>query len=230
MLKLAPIAVAIALCLSLAGCPKSGSGGGSSGADGGSAHVPGSQHDAGSMGGGNAGTTGGSTDAGSGQPPGHGPDAGGTLPGGKDAGTVSADAGAPSSDCNPACAAYQHCALVQVQCIKAPCPPLSQCVDNPTCGGIAARPCPGSGQCVDDPRDSCDPNKGGADCGGLCVCVDKVLCVKGKVWDSTQCTCVAAATGPTCGKTTCPVDQECCNASCGICTPPGGACTQQACL
>ena len=33
-----------------------------------------------------------------------------------------------------------------------------------------------------------------------------------------------------CGPNTCAVGEVCCNASCGICTPPGGACTQQACL
>ena len=37
------------------------------------------------------------------------------------------------------------------------------------CGGIAGFPCPEGYQCVDDPRDSCDPNAGGADCGGICV-------------------------------------------------------------
>ena len=36
--------------------------------------------------------------------------------------------------------------------------------------------------------------------------------------------------GPrTCGNTTCPQGQVCCNASCGICTPPGGACIQVFC-
>jgi hypothetical protein len=32
-----------------------------------------------------------------------------------------------------------------------------------------------------------------------------------------------------CGAVTCDPGQVCCNASCGICTPPGGACTQQIC-
>ncbi|PTL85322.1 hypothetical protein [Vitiosangium sp. GDMCC 1.1324] len=36
------------------------------------------------------------------------------------------------------------------------------------CGGIAAIPCPEGYVCVDDPSDDCDPNNGGADCGGLC--------------------------------------------------------------
>lgn len=39
------------------------------------------------------------------------------------------------------------------------------------CGGIAGFPCPDGMQCSDDPEDSCDPNNGGADCGGICVSV-----------------------------------------------------------
>ncbi|HZH15244.1 MAG TPA: hypothetical protein VE057_12900 [Archangium sp.] len=37
------------------------------------------------------------------------------------------------------------------------------------CGGFAAIQCPEGLVCVDDPNDSCDPNTGGADCGGICV-------------------------------------------------------------
>lgn len=43
------------------------------------------------------------------------------------------------------------------------------CVYPTFCGGIAGFPCPKGQTCVDDPRDDCDPNNGGADCGGLCV-------------------------------------------------------------
>jgi hypothetical protein len=35
--------------------------------------------------------------------------------------------------------------------------------------------------------------------------------------------------GVACGKAKCAGGQVCCNASCGICTPPGGVCTQQVC-
>ena len=35
--------------------------------------------------------------------------------------------------------------------------------------------------------------------------------------------------GEVCGDIVCPDGELCCNASCGICTPPGGVCTQQAC-
>lgn len=37
------------------------------------------------------------------------------------------------------------------------------------CGGIAAITCTEGLVCVDDPKDTCDPTKGGADCGGICM-------------------------------------------------------------
>lgn len=36
------------------------------------------------------------------------------------------------------------------------------------CGGIAGIRCPEGQACVDDPTDSCDPERGGADCPGIC--------------------------------------------------------------
>ena len=36
------------------------------------------------------------------------------------------------------------------------------------CGGFAGFACPEGFVCVDDPKDSCDPDQGGADCGGIC--------------------------------------------------------------
>jgi hypothetical protein len=46
----------------------------------------------------------------------------------------------------------------------------SQCIEpSGTCGGIAGLQCPTGQRCVDNPRDNCDPNNGGADCGGVCV-------------------------------------------------------------
>jgi hypothetical protein len=32
-----------------------------------------------------------------------------------------------------------------------------------------------------------------------------------------------------CGETACPLGQVCCNPSCGVCTPPDGACTTELC-
>lgn len=37
------------------------------------------------------------------------------------------------------------------------------------CGGVGGIQCPSGMMCVDDPSDDCDPNRGDADCGGICV-------------------------------------------------------------
>jgi hypothetical protein len=37
------------------------------------------------------------------------------------------------------------------------------------CGGIAGLTCSSGKTCVDDPSDSCDPEAGGRDCGGVCI-------------------------------------------------------------
>ena len=76
-----------------------------------------------------------------------------------------------------------------------------QCPAQQFCGGIAAIPCPGAGKCVDNSNDSCDPNNGGADCGGICVCIENQLCVIGSHFDSSPqvCACVPDATPQFCG-------------------------------
>jgi len=137
------------------------------------------------------------------------------------------------------------------------CSPKNPDLEGPMCGGIAGIACPGSGVCVDDPRDDCSPDAGGADCSGVCRCTSIGLCVEGQTWDGSPevCACVpavnpcAAVLCPTqtkcvvrdgdavcvplerveCGNTICSPGLVCCNASCGICTPPGGACIQIAC-
>ena len=60
------------------------------------------------------------------------------------------------------------------------CPPNFTCLENPmiadaggkcvqNCGGFAGFQCSDPNEeCVDNPNDSCDPNNGGADCGGIC--------------------------------------------------------------
>ncbi|HET9953062.1 MAG TPA: protease complex subunit PrcB family protein [Polyangiaceae bacterium] len=104
-------------------------------------------------------------------------------------------------DCRPKgcegveCAKGERCELHEVVCVRAPCDPVPVCVadvNGPFCGGIAGRPCPGAGSCVDDPDDTCDPNEGGADCGGMCVCAVQHNCGAGQVFDSSPgvCACV----------------------------------------
>jgi hypothetical protein len=98
------------------------------------------------------------------------------------------------------------------------------------CGGIAGIACPGAGRCVDDPSDGCDPAHGGADCGGICQCIETALCVKGLHFDASPSVCACVAdTGESCGDTTCGPGTYCCNASCGMCVKPGMACIQIAC-
>jgi hypothetical protein len=114
------------------------------------------------------------------------------------------------ADCGGICVpATNPCAAVLCQtgseCVvvdgKAVCQPAF-------CGGIAGIKCADGFDCVDNPKDDCDPNNGGADCGGICV---------------------PAKGGAACGKVVCGPGLTCCNASCGICTPPGGVCIQIVC-
>ena len=45
------------------------------------------------------------------------------------------------------------------------------------CGGFLGLACEDPNQeCVDDPNDDCDPNQGGADCGGICVEAGPTFC------------------------------------------------------
>ncbi|KAJ6259667.1 hypothetical protein Dda_5305 [Drechslerella dactyloides] len=47
---------------------------------------------------------------------------------------------------------------------------LGICVVEEFCGGFAGSACEDPNDvCIDDPRDECDPENGGADCGGLCI-------------------------------------------------------------
>lgn len=104
-------------------------------------------------------------------------------------------------------------------------------VEDTFCGGFAGIACPGAGMCVDDPSDDCDPENGGADCGGLCECnAAAISCPAGYELndDPAICDCLPIE-GEACGPTTCAAGQVCCNESCGICTEPGGFCTEQFC-
>ncbi|KAL1850712.1 hypothetical protein VTK73DRAFT_9608 [Phialemonium thermophilum] len=85
-------------------------------------------------------------------------------------------------------ATYQSCGGHRVN--PRPCPENHICIDDPRregscgmacdmpgicvepttfCGGFAGVACESGKVCVDDPRDRCDPENGGADCGGFCV-------------------------------------------------------------
>lgn len=121
------------------------------------------------------------------------------------------------------------------------------------CGGFAGLECDEGFECVDDRRDSCDPKLGGADCIGVCRKAKKdqcdhkpnqyvgnsleecatihFICAEGEQYfaDDCGCGCEPAPVLEECGADVCAEGMVCCNASCGICTEPGGFCTQQAC-
>ena len=108
---------------------------------------------------------------------------------------------------------------------------------GPTCGGIAGKACPGGGKCVDDPSDSCDPAKGGADCGGICTCVETVLCVKGSKFDSSPSVCACVPEKPVCGPVCdiyCPFGNVLDSQGCPTCTcnkpTPGQTCPSDQCM
>lgn len=125
------------------------------------------------------------------------------------------------------------------------------------CGGIAGIACPAGLRCVDNPDDGCDPRVG-ADCGGVCVprrgpppggggeCRRRDPAKRYIVSDPDRCAAVRFACnegeapffddcgcgcqrGEPCGDAVCGAGTYCCNASCGICAPEGGFCTQQVC-
>lgn len=93
----------------------------------------------------------------------------------------------------PQCPPEDPCALVR--CAAGTTCVAGQCLPGElvTCGGFAGIPCPGVGVCVDDPRDRCRPRTGGADCGGLCTCVQNLACTIGTRFDASPgvCACVS---------------------------------------
>jgi len=104
------------------------------------------------------------------------------------------------------CGAGTHCEMVETACLNPPCELIPNCV-------------------VDE---------------GLTPDCDNVTCGAGFHCELVQPTCPTTAPCPqipqcvidpgvACGDINCAPGLVCCNASCGICTPPGAFCTQQAC-
>ncbi len=94
------------------------------------------------------------------------------------------------------------------------------------CGGFAGIPCPGAGQCVDDPSDDCDPENGGADCGGVCECLATARCIQGYHFDPSPQVCACVPDTPEldpCARVRCMAGTHC-EASGGVasCVPDGG--------
>ena len=87
---------------------------------------------------------------------------------GSDADGGVADGGGKPGACDLQCAPGEHCALVQVTCVRAPCPPLPQCVidaqSGTGCGSRGQAACPSDQFCDFAPGSNC----GAADEGGTC--------------------------------------------------------------
>lgn len=149
----------------------------------------------------------------------------------------------PLSDCTSfRCEEGQHCKM-----IHPPCAPPQDGLSLPS----ACKPFP---QCVDDgPQDPprscavvlckegtyCDDSSGVAECVPSDVCAG-VRCDKGYHCEPVEVVCVRAPCPPVpecvpdekgmrCGPNVCAKGQVCCNESCGICTPPDGACIDLYC-
>ena len=115
------------------------------------------------------------------------------------------------------------------------CPSGYQCYGNrvvadipghcyQSCGGIRGLACGVGETCVDDPRDTCDPNNGGADCGGLCKPADQCFFggkfyKNGEAFGSTDgCNTCSCANGTVrCTLRACPPPppQDCRTSGCG---------------
>lgn len=107
---------------------------------------------------------------------------------------------------------------------------------GPFCGGIAAFECPGAGSCVDNPNDGCDPERGGADCGGLCECNVRALCIQGFAFDASPEVCACVPSEPpvdACAAVRCRAGTQCevvdDRASCAS-DEPTNACAAASCL
>jgi hypothetical protein len=110
--------------------------------------------------------------------------------------------------------AVRHAAAVWfVLCGLAACRPVDEAPDpaSVSCAGFSGKACPGGGRCADDPNDDCDPLHGGADCAGLCSCIETALCIQGDVFDSSPsvCACVPAPVADPCAAVRCKAGSHC---------------------
>jgi hypothetical protein len=129
------------------------------------------------------------------------------------------------------CAVGTRCEVIdgEGQCTALePTPP-----SGPFCGGIAALECPGSGSCVDAPGDGCDPDNGGADCGGVCECNVRALCIQGFQFDPSPEVCACVSTAPevdACASARCEAGTECVVVDgAATCQPAANACAAVSC-
>ncbi len=109
-------------------------------------------------------------------------------------GRASCEPDAPSSCAAVSCLTGSTCEVVNGLAV---CTPNEPTPSGPFCGGFAGIECPGAGSCVDDASDDCDPERGGADCGGTCECGNVLaLCIEGTVFDQSPDVCACVPTDP----------------------------------
>jgi hypothetical protein len=131
------------------------------------------------------------------------------------------------------CAAGTHCEVTPIVCVTTPCNPIAECKPDVVVGA-----CNSDSDCK-----LSDNYCGGCACDALgpgqtpTTCSNPVNCFVQPCMNKVakcdlathKCTAAPKPAGVPCGSVTCPTDQVCCNASCGICTPPGNFCIQIAC-
>lgn len=122
-----------------------------------------------------------------------------------------------------------------------------QCPDGYTCVDDRSDDCDpnnGGADCIGTcKRGGPQGNNGNGQCdhqpneyvayGDQCFAI-MFICAEGTEYFFDDCGCGCTATEPEpageqCGDNVCGAGMVCCNSSCGICTEPGGFCTQQAC-
>ena len=116
------------------------------------------------------------------------------------------DASCPVIDAACTVCADGSLSCPRAHCVDGACTVDSKpCSGRPMCGGIAGLSCQPGLECVDDPADDCVPERGDADCAGICV---------------------PDAKPPTCGGitgATCPPGFECVDDQGDMCGPDSGA-------
>jgi hypothetical protein len=120
-------------------------------------------------------------------------------------GTCAVDSECPQLDVPCTTCADGSMSCPHARCDQGKCTvDFKPCPQPQVCGGISGSSCEPGFSCVDDPTDECVPEKGGADCRGICQPEERALTCGG----------IAAIA--------CPVDFECVDDPSDTCDPKNG--------